>query len=107
MLKPPAQFSRGWQAMSGTPVRACAKRPNGWSRSPICKTGAVPYLHAFARVLGGHLHLKAAVADRGGAREKLARFYIQRMLPEYTALLAHAQAGAEDLYALTAEELAG
>lgn len=68
--------------------------------------GAVPYLHAFARVLGGHLHLKAAVADQGGAREKLARFYIQRMLPEHTALLAHAQAGAEDLYALTADELA-
>ena len=68
--------------------------------------GAVPYLHAFARVLGGHLHLKAALADRGGAREKLARFYIQRMLPEHAALLAHAQAGATDLYALTAEELA-
>jgi acyl-CoA dehydrogenase len=68
--------------------------------------GAVPYLHAFARVLGAHLHLKAAVADRGGAREKLARFYIQRMLPEHAALLAHAQAGAEDLYALTADELA-
>jgi len=68
--------------------------------------GAVPYLHAFARVLGAHLHLKAALADRGGPREKLARFYIQRMLPEYTALLAHAQAGAEDLYALTADELA-
>lgn len=68
--------------------------------------GAVPYLHAFARVLGAHLHLKAAVAERGGAREKLARFYIQRMLPEHAALLAHAQAGAEDLYALTAEELA-
>jgi acyl-CoA dehydrogenase len=68
--------------------------------------GAVPYLHAFARVLGAHLHLKAALADRGGAREKLARFYIQRMLPEHAALLAHAQAGAEDLYALTAEELA-
>ncbi|WP_299024985.1 acyl-CoA dehydrogenase [uncultured Sulfitobacter sp.] len=68
--------------------------------------GAVPYLHAFARVLGAHLHLKAALADQGGAREKLARFYIQRMLPEYAALLAHAQAGAEDLYALTAEELA-
>ncbi|MEQ6201744.1 acyl-CoA dehydrogenase [Sulfitobacter sp. HNIBRBA2951] len=68
--------------------------------------GAVPYLHAFARVLGAHLHLMAALADRGGAREKLARFYIQRMLPEHTAMLAHAQAGAEDLYALTAEELA-
>lgn len=68
--------------------------------------GAVPYLHAFARVLGGHMHLKAALADRGGAREKLARFYIQRMLPEHTALLAHAQAGAEGLFALTAEDLA-
>ncbi len=68
--------------------------------------GAVPYLHAFARILGAHLHLKAAVAERGGAREKLARYYIQRMLPEHAALLAHAQAGAEDLYALTAEELA-
>jgi len=68
--------------------------------------GAVPYLHAFARVLGAHLHLKAALADRGGAREKLARFYIQRILPEHVALLAHAQAGAEDLYALTADELA-
>jgi alkylation response protein AidB-like acyl-CoA dehydrogenase len=68
--------------------------------------GAVPYLHAFARILGAHLHLKAALADRGGAREKLARFYIQRMLPEHAALLAHAQAGAEDLYALTADELA-
>ena len=68
--------------------------------------GAVPYLHAFARVLGAQLHLKAARADRGGAREKLARFYIQRILPEHIALLAHAQAGAEDLYALTADELA-
>lgn len=67
--------------------------------------GAVPYLRAFARILGGHLHLKAAMADQGGAREKLARFYIQRMLPEYAALLAHAQAGAKDLYALTPDEL--
>ena len=68
--------------------------------------GAVPFLRAFARVLGGHLHLKAALADRGGAREKLARFYIQRLLPEHAALLTHAQAGAADLYALTADDLA-
>ncbi|MBB3993202.1 hypothetical protein GGR95_000830 [Sulfitobacter undariae] len=68
--------------------------------------GAVPFLRAFARVLGGHLHLKAALADRGGAREKLARFYIQRLLPEHASLLTHAQAGAEDLYALTADDLA-
>ena len=68
--------------------------------------GAVPYLHGFARVLGGHLHLKAAMADKGGAREKLARFYIQCLLPEHQGLLAHAQAGDADLYALTADDLA-
>ena len=68
--------------------------------------GAVPYLRAFARVLGAHLHLKAAMADKGGARERLARFYIQRLLPEYTGLLTHAQAGDEALFAISAEELA-
>ena len=68
--------------------------------------GSVPYLRAFARVLGGWLHLKAALADRGGARERLARLYIERMLPEHAGLLAHAQAGAQDLYSLSAEDLA-
>jgi alkylation response protein AidB-like acyl-CoA dehydrogenase len=67
--------------------------------------GAVPYLRAFARVLGGHLHLKAAMADQGGAREKLARFYIQRLLPEHASLLIHAQAGEADLFAMTIDEL--
>jgi len=69
--------------------------------------GAVPYLRAFARVLGGHFHLTAAMADLGGPREKLARFYINRMLPEHAALLAHALAGADGAFALTLEELAG
>jgi len=68
--------------------------------------GAVPYLRAFARVLGAHLHLKAALADKGGAREKLARFYILRLLPEHVGLLAHAQAGEADLFALSVDELA-
>ncbi|MGB3246458.1 MAG: acyl-CoA dehydrogenase [Sulfitobacter sp.] len=68
--------------------------------------GAVPYLRAFARVLGGHLHLKAAMGDKGGAREKLARFYIQRLLPEHVGLLTHAQAGDDALYAITVDELA-
>ncbi|MVO15131.1 acyl-CoA dehydrogenase [Parasedimentitalea huanghaiensis] len=69
--------------------------------------GAVPYLRAFARVLGGHFHLAAAMADPGGPREKLARFYITRLLPEHAALLTHAQAGADGAFALTLEELAG
>ena len=69
--------------------------------------GSVPYLRAFARVLGGHYHLAAAMADQGGPREKLARFYITRMLPEHASLLAHAQAGAAGTFALSLEELAG
>ena len=69
--------------------------------------GSVPYLRAFARVLGGHYHLAAAMADQGGPREKLARFYITRMLPEHAALLAHAQAGAAGTFALSLDELAG
>ncbi|NSX53813.1 acyl-CoA dehydrogenase [Parasulfitobacter algicola] len=67
--------------------------------------GAVPYLRAFARVLGAHFHLKAAMAD-GAAREKLATFYIKRLLPDHTALLVHAREGAADLYALSVDELA-
>ncbi len=68
--------------------------------------GAVPYLHAFARVLGGHYHLKAALAEPEGPRFKLARYYINALLPEFAGLLAQAQNGAEDIYALSADELA-
>ncbi|MEO0402440.1 MAG: acyl-CoA dehydrogenase [Pseudomonadota bacterium] len=68
--------------------------------------GAVPYLRAFARVLGGYVHLMSATADPNGARAKVARFYIQRILPEHASLLAHAQAGDYDVYALTPEEFA-
>ncbi len=67
--------------------------------------GALAYLHAFARVLGGHFHLKAALADPEGARGKLARYYIKALLPEYTGLLAQAQNGSADLFALSADDL--
>ena len=69
--------------------------------------GAVPFLRAFARVLGGHYHLAAAVAEGGdGPRTRLARFYLTRLLPEHQGLLAHAVAGADDLYALSPDDLA-
>lgn len=68
--------------------------------------GAVPYLRAFARVLGAHYHLAAALADPGGAREKLARYYITAILPEHAGLLVQAQTGAEALFALGADDLA-
>ena len=68
--------------------------------------GSVPFLKAFARVLGGHFHLSAALAENAdGPRTKLARFYITRLLPEHTGLLAHATAGAGGLYALDIEDL--
>jgi alkylation response protein AidB-like acyl-CoA dehydrogenase len=65
--------------------------------------GAVPYLRGFARILGGHFHLAAALADPD--RAALARFMIRRLLPEHAALLAQARDGAADLYAITPEAL--
>ena len=67
--------------------------------------GAVPYLRAFARVLGGQAHLAAAGAG-DPARLRLATFYIRRLLPEHAGLLAHAREGAADLMAFDPAELA-
>lgn len=69
--------------------------------------GAVPYLRAFARVLGGHYHLKSAIAEGGdGSRSRLAEFYISRLLPEHIALLIHVRQGAKSLYSITPDDLA-
>ncbi len=67
--------------------------------------GAVPYLRAFARVLGGHYHLAAALTD-DATRTRLATFYIKRILPEHIGLLAHVREGADDLMAVTLDDLA-
>jgi alkylation response protein AidB-like acyl-CoA dehydrogenase len=67
--------------------------------------GAVPYLRAFARVLGAHVHLTSAVKG-DAARLRLATFYVKRMLPEHTGLLAHVREGAHDLMAISADDLA-
>ncbi|WP_171234981.1 acyl-CoA dehydrogenase [Ruegeria sp. HKCCA6837] len=68
--------------------------------------GATAYLQAFARVLGGHYHLTAALADPDGPRAKLARYYIYALLPEHSGLLARVQSGADSLFALSLDELA-
>ena len=65
--------------------------------------GAVPYLRAFALVLGGHYHLKAAKADP--ARLTLAQFYLKTMLPAAAGHLSAAAEGAETLYDLEPEAL--
>ncbi len=68
--------------------------------------GAVPYLTAFALVLGGHFHLRAA---RKGdeAQLALARVFIARVLPRYAANLAEARAELADLTAISDASLAG
>ncbi len=69
--------------------------------------GAVPYLMGFARVLGAHFHLKSAIAEGGkGKRTELARFHINRLLPEHASNLAQARCGAAGLYTLSTEDLA-
>ncbi|MXQ09598.1 acyl-CoA dehydrogenase [Alphaproteobacteria bacterium GH1-50] len=68
--------------------------------------GAVPYAKAFARVLGGHFHLKAAMTeDAPGPRTALAQFYVTRLLPEHGALLSQARIGSAGLFDLTVEDL--
>jgi len=69
--------------------------------------GAVPYLRAFALVLGAHLHLKGALAEGGaGPRTALARVHVRRLLPEHAALLKAVEEGSDDLAALAPEDLA-
>ncbi|WP_424930385.1 acyl-CoA dehydrogenase [Amaricoccus tamworthensis] len=60
--------------------------------------GAVPYLRAFALVLGGHYLLKAVAADE--SRLPLARYHVAQLLPEVTGLCAQARGGTDLLYAL-------
>lgn len=65
--------------------------------------GAVAYLRAFALVLGGHFHLKAASAD--SVRNPLAQFFIRRLLPAHSGLLAQVRQGSAGIYTLTPEAL--
>ncbi len=66
---------------------------------------AVPYLRAFALVLGASFHLKAASADP--ARLPLAQVMIRRLLPEHATLLGRIRGNAAELFALTPDLLAG
>lgn len=66
--------------------------------------GAVPYLDAFARVLGAHYHLAAALQ---GGSTLLARIYVNRILPRHAGDLAAARAGVADLEALDDALFAG
>lgn len=69
--------------------------------------GAVSFLMGFGRVLGASYHLRAAEAcGADSSAGRLARFYIDRLLPEHVSHLTQARIGAEALYALSPEDLA-
>ncbi len=72
-----------WQA-----AESLREATEGLIARPAADRGgaAAAYLRAFARVLGGQAHLKAALADP--ARRPLAAFYIRRLLPEHAGLVA-------------------
>jgi len=76
------------------------------ARDPASRMGAsVPYLMGFARVLGGHYHLAAALSG-DASRTRLARFYISHLLPKHAGDLARAHVADDVLMSLTAEDLA-
>ena len=55
-------------------------------------------------MLGGYYHLTAALkGDK--TRTRLATFYIKRLLPDHAALLLHTREGADDLLAITTDDL--
>jgi 3-(methylthio)propanoyl-CoA dehydrogenase len=83
--------------------------------------GATPYLRMFATVVGGAYLAKGAVAARTAldagdtgdfdadfleAKVTIARFYAEQLLPSVHGLVGAVTAGADDLYALTPQQLA-
>jgi hypothetical protein len=69
------------------------------------RAGSVPYARGFARVLGAHAHLAAALAG-GPGRRALARAYAGLLLPDHAAQLAAAAAAGQVLLAPTDKDAA-
>jgi acyl-CoA dehydrogenase len=69
-------------------------------------SGSVPYARAIALTLGGHYHLKAALADPDGPRAKLAEVFLGRQMAAVPGLLTEAERGGSDLYTLSPDDLA-
>ncbi|GAB3043260.1 acyl-CoA dehydrogenase [Parafrigoribacterium mesophilum] len=76
--------------------------------------GSVPYLRMWGLSVGGWLMARSALAgpetgdpELANTQLVLARFYAEQLLPQASGLLGAATAGARDLFALDADQLAG
>jgi len=86
------------------------ERATGWmlrtgasGDAPSVLAGSVAYQRLWALTVGAWRLGLAALADDDGREQRivLARYFVTRRLPETSALLAEATAGAADLYAAT------
>ena len=93
--------------MSGTAAEALRETTEALLAQPLNDrfAGAVPYLRAFARVLGGHAHLTAALADPARAAAGPGHDP-PPAAGTSVACSPQAREGAAGLYALTPEDLA-
>ena len=106
-----------------TPMKAALDRlqqatmwfmQNALGRPDNAGAGATDYMHLFGLVAMGHMWMLMARAAQAKAAESgatplldgklaLARFYMERMLPETSAQLSRITAGADSVMALPAE----
>ncbi|WP_104091863.1 acyl-CoA dehydrogenase [Arthrobacter sp. GMC3] len=76
--------------------------------------GSTPFLRMWGLCTGGWMLARAAVAaqatgdaELAATQLVLAKFYVQQLLPQSASLVGAATAGAQDLFALDADQLAG
>ena len=76
--------------------------------------GSTPFLRMWGLCTGGWMLARAAVAaqatgdaELAATQLVLAKFYVQQLLPQSASLLGAATAGAQDLFALDADQLSG
>ena len=86
---------------------------NGLAKPDNAAAGAYDYMHLFGRVALGFMWVKiikaaqesgSAEPERLKAKQILATFFFERIVPETSVLLARITAGADTLMALDAEQ---
>ncbi len=91
----------GLEKTTGWMLRTGMRDPNS------VLAGSSPYLRIWGLVVGGWLVAKAALVDKKDeTRLGVAKFYSSQILPQAGGLMPAATAGADQLFALSPEQLA-